>query len=266
MLKKKNIEEPFILAVVSGKGGVGKSTTSVNTAEMLSKMGYRTAIIDADIGLSNCATLLNEAVPYSVTSWINGNCSLEDLPHECENVTLVTGCDDPAQYNFQPELLMDAMDQVTLHLTQNHDFIIIDTPAGAGEMTLWALDRAQLGTIILVDEPTAISDIYRLCKYVYSIDPGYPFASIVNQAESEDSAESTLKRFNTILNYFMRKETGYLGFIPASRSVRDAVQLQSTLLKSAPDSDVLNEIRFIAQNIIGFANTPTTEIPTTVHH
>jgi flagellar biosynthesis protein FlhG len=265
MIQKETLDQPFILTVISGKGGVGKSMTSVNTSEMLSNLGYRVALIDADIGLSNCATLLNEPVTASVTHWINGDCGLEDLPHDCGTVTLVTGSDEPGKYHFQPDLLMDALDQVTAHLAQNHDFIVIDTPAGAGEISLWALDRAQLGTIVLVDEPTAISDVYRLCKYVYSIDPEFPFASIVNQADSEESAESTFKRFNTILNYFLQQQTPYFGFIPRSESIREAVKQQSTMLRYDPESPVLNEFRFIAQNIIGFAKNSTQQLPSTVH-
>lgn len=263
-MTKQTETGPFIIAVISGKGGVGKSMTSVNTADMLRNIGYRVALFDVDIGLSNCATLLNEPVTASVSQWINGECSLEDLPQDSNGLTLVTGSDDPSQNQFQPELLMEALDQVAIHLSADHDFIIIDTPAGAGEMTLWALDRAHLGAIVLVDEPAAISDVYRLCKYVYSIDPGYNFASIINQAENETSAESTFKRFNTILSYFLHKQTSYLGFIPRSHEVREAVQQQKTLLRANPENAILRELQFISQNLVGIAGKATKPTSSTV--
>ncbi|MEX2600497.1 MAG: P-loop NTPase [Balneolaceae bacterium] len=253
MKNQGTFHQPFILAVISGKGGVGKSMTSVNTAESLKRAGYRVALIDADLGLSNCATMMNETVEASVDEWIRGDCSLEELPQNCNGLTLITGSDEPARERFRPELYMDAMDQVILHLAADHDFIIIDTPAGIGEITLWALDRAHLGSILLVDEPTAISDVYRLCKYVYSIDPEYRFGGIVNLAESEKSAGSTHKRFNSILNYFLKKKTGYLGFIPESEMIRHAVKQQRTLFQDDPTSKLLDEFQFIAQNIIGYA-------------
>ncbi len=264
-MEKQELQSAYILAVISGKGGVGKSMTSVHIAEVLSGMGYKTGLIDADIGLSNCATLLNETVTASVADWIHGECTLEELPHACGSITLITGSDQPGKVQFQPELMMDALDQVTDYLAASHDFIIIDTPAGAGEMTLWALDRAHIGTVILVDEPTAISDVYRLCKYVYSIDPEYPFAAVVNFAENETSADDTAKRFNTILDYFLNKKAAYLGFIPASEQIKSAVKNQVTLYDSGNNDSVMNEFRFIAQNIAGLAADQTKQLSNTAY-
>lgn len=253
MKNQSEFHQPFILAVISGKGGVGKSMTSVNTAESLKRSGYRVALIDSDVGLSNCATMMNETVETSVDDFIRGDCRLDELPQNCNGLTLITGSDEPAYERFRPEVYMEAMDQIILHLASDHDFIIIDTPAGIGELTLWALDRAHLGSILLVDEPTAISDVYRLCKYVYSIDPEYRFGGIVNLAESEESAGSTHKRFNSILNYFLQKRTDYLGFIPESDMIRKAVKQQRTLFQNDPNNKLLAEFQFIAQNIIGYA-------------
>ncbi len=244
---------PFVLSVLSGKGGVGKSTASVNLADTLNRMGYRVALIDADIGLSNCATLMNETVSATVAQWVKGYCSLEDLSHITHDITLVTGSNDPAMV-FDIELLMDALDQVVVHLSQHHDFIIIDTPAGAGEITLWALDRSALGTLILVDEPTAVSDVYRLCKYIYSIDPDFPFATLVNQAEDSVSAEDTYNRFNSILKYFLNREIPFLGFIPKSDCVKLSIQNQQPFYQLPQgNEELVHEVNFIAQNVVSIA-------------
>ncbi|SMO95686.1 P-loop NTPase [Gracilimonas mengyeensis] len=253
MITQQNMNKPFVYTVISGKGGVGKSMASINTAAMLSKMGYKTALLDVDLGLANCATLMNEPVRATVTDWINGQCVLEELPQDASGISLVTAANEPAQANLSSELIMDALDQVVHFLKEYHDFVVIDTPAGAGEMALWALDTADIGTLILVDEPAAISDVYRLCKYVYNIDPEYRFASIINFADDEATAESTLNRFNTILSYFLQKKSHYLGFIPASKSVKDAVIQQTTLIESEAESEVLQELEFIANNLIALA-------------
>ena len=258
------LEQPFVFTVISGKGGVGKSMTSVNTATMLSKLGYKVALLDADLGLANCATLLNEPVSATVSTWIDGKCGIDDLPYYTSGITLVTGANEPGENKFKPDLFMDALDQVTAYLKQDHDFIIIDTPAGAGEMALWALDMSQVGVLVLVDEPTAISDVYRLCKYVFNIDPEYKFASIVNFAENEQTAQSTYQRFNTILNYFMNKQTQYFGFIPASDLVRESVHKQTPLQQMQAPQDILKEFEFIAENVLAYANSKDKKLLKTV--
>lgn len=265
MKKSIELEQPFVFAVISGKGGVGKSMTSVNTAAMLAKLGYRVALLDADLGLANCATLLNEPVSATVSQWIEGKCEITDLPYYTSGISLITAANEPGENKFKPSLIMDALDQVTAYLKQNHDFIIIDTPAGAGEMALWALDTAHTGILVLVDEPTAISDVYRLCKYVFSIDPEYRFGSIVNFAEQEDTAQSTYQRFNTILSYFLKKKTQYFGFIPASESIRKSVLKQKPILHFDPLPEVANEFEYIAQNILAYAKSTEKEMLKTVY-
>jgi flagellar biosynthesis protein FlhG len=260
MTKLIDIEQPFVFSVISGKGGVGKTMTSVNTAAMLNKMGYQVAVIDADLGLANCATLLNETVEATVSDWISGECHLQDLIQNVNGISLITASNDPATQNLKTEVMMDALDQVISHLKQTNDFIIIDTPAGAGEMVLWALDSSQLATLVLVDEPAAISDVYRLCKYVFNIDPGYRFASIVNFAENEESAENTLKQFNNILDYFLGKKSEYFGFIPASDRIHEAIRKQHTLLELTEEKSILKELEFIAQNVIADAINVDTPI------
>ena len=233
-MNRSDHHHPLILSFVSGKGGVGKSMTSVNTAETLHGMGYRVALIDVDMGMSNCATLMNEPSGRCVSHWIRGECCLEDLPQETNGVTLVTASDDPDHQDIDQELMLEALDQVLIYLSDDHDFLIIDTAAGIGQTTLWALERAQLGVIVLVDEPTSISDVYRLCKYVYGMDPTYPFACIVNRASDEDSATQTFKRLNSILNYFLQQQADYLGFIPFSQTVVQAIRDQLPVMRSAP--------------------------------
>jgi flagellar biosynthesis protein FlhG len=124
-------------------------------------------------------------------------------------------------------------------------------------MTLWGLDRSHVSSLVLVDEPAAISDVYRLCKYVYSIDPQYKFAGIMNFALDEESAQSTYNRFNNILDYFLKKKITYLGYIPASIAIKNSVKDQRTIIKSNPGDPILDDFRYIAENIAGLAGKST---------
>lgn len=250
--------ESNIIAVTSGKGGVGKSIATVNTAKMLTYMGYQVAVIDADAGLSNIATLLNEHTTFTIDDWILGNCYLEDLPHELDSFTLITVSNTPGMDSIDSVQLMSAMDQVVTYLITGYDFIFIDTPAGAGKMTLWSLDQADVGLVVLVDEPTAISDAYRLCKYIYSIDSEYPFANVVNFAADEKTAKSTSERFNNILNYFLDQKIDYFGFLPSSDEIKNLVTNQHTILQKRKKlTDLEKNFMRIGQNIAEYFNKNT---------
>ena len=119
----------FIAATASGKGGVGKTMATVNMAESLAAQGYRVALIDADLGLSNCAALLNEQVPATAMDVLREQSYVPDLFHTTESgITLVTGADEPDPHIPDWSLLYPVMDEIIRHLRSSHDFILIDTP------------------------------------------------------------------------------------------------------------------------------------------
>lgn len=253
MLKRK-LNQSFIVAVASGKGGVGKSIATVNIAEILVQMGYRVAVVDADLGLSNCAALINESIPGTVLDVMNGRSQINEIMLETDGgYTLVTGADEPDLDTMDWSVLYPTLDNVLRKLRLENDFILIDTPAGASDLSFWALDRADMGLLIVVGEPTAISDVYRFCKFVLEVDPTYPFTAIVNFAEDESDAQNVLKRFNTIVNHFMNREFPYLGFIPMDDSVRKSVTDQVPVVRALKDGHVASEVQYIASALVGLS-------------
>ena len=244
---------PFIMATVSGKGGVGKSLASVNIAETLNLLGYKVAILDVDAGMANVATMFNEYPAYSVTDWMEDKCELQHLMMDTGGITLVTTANEPGPLSDKTDILIQALDQVLDALAASHEFIIIDTPAGLGELNLWALDRSRLGAIMLVDEPTSVSDVYRFCKYVLGIDPSYPFAVIVNMAQNEEAATQIHAKFNQIVKYFLQTEIPSMGYIPFSESIRESIRKQLPVMRMDAEEEIEREFSFIAQNVVALA-------------
>lgn len=241
-----DLSSSFIISTASGKGGVGKTMVTVNLAESLRSNGHSVALIDADLGFSNCAALLNEQVSATALDVFRKQSHLPDLFQTTSGITLVTGADERDSNIGDWELLFPVLDEIIRKLQNNHDFILIDTPAGASKLNFWALDRSDLCTLILANEPTVISDAYRFCKYIMNIDPVYPFATIVNFAENEKEAQSTATRFNTILNHFLDCELPYLGYVSSSKKIRDSIRRQQPVIHLYPDSKTKNEFEYIA--------------------
>ena len=260
------LHKSYIVAFASGKGGVGKSLATVNTAEILQSMGYRVAILDADLGLSNCATLLNETTPGTVMDIMRRNTTADQIIQKTESgITLVTGADEPSIDHIDWSVLYPSLDQILRRLRSDHDFVLIDTPAGASDLSFWALDRADLGLLVVVGEPTAIADVYRFCKFVLEVDPAYPFAAIINFANDEDDAREVLDRFNSIVDHFMNRRFPYLGFIPMAESVRQSVTEQVPFVRTDPDGTTTEEVRYIAEALVGLSKQEPAHVPVTVN-
>jgi len=218
---------PLTFAIVSGKGGVGKSITAVNLAEALARLEVPVALIDADIG--HCATpiLMNETPEHVLLHYALDQVPLEEaLQRTLTGVTLLVSTQEPELTGAHEAALYQALDTALHRLRQTHRVLLIDAPAGSHENVRWALDRADAAIIPLVDEPTAIADAYRLVKQLWGLIPEYPIYAIVNFADTEAEAKSVITRFSTITEHFMGKTPEYLGWIPFSPEVRQSVTLQ----------------------------------------
>ncbi len=222
---------PTTLAVVSGKGGVGKSVIAVNLAEALASAGARVALVDADLGQGACAVLVNETPPTTVYECgTRGGAVAEASLRTAGGVTLVQGAAGPLTPGATASLF-DDLDRVVTALRAHHDYVLIDTPAGLDGPVRWALDRADLGLLVLAGEPTAIADAYRLARLVWETDPGYALGAVVNLADTEDEARSVSERFGAITERFTGRAPEYLGWVPYAAAMRRAVKAQTPAVR-----------------------------------
>lgn len=225
------------LTIASGKGGVGKSVVAVNLAEMLVQRGHSVALLDADVGQGACAVLLNEDPSHTVADLVRLDAEPDDVCHEtASGVTLIQGAREPDHFvtEQQATVLHLSLDEVLRAVRRDHDFVLVDTPAGTSSTVRWALDRADLSALVLVGEPTAIADAYRLARLIWRTDPAYPLGSIVNFAETADEAESITARFATITKRFVQQAPTHLGWIPFAKAIRTSVQNQTPAVRSVP--------------------------------
>lgn len=242
-------QQSTTLAIASGKGGVGKSIVSVNLAETLAIMGYRVALVDVDFGQGACSLLLNESPEACVLQYAMHTVLREQVLHATsEGITLLQGALDPSQVGVHLRPLFEKLDELVHTLQQTHDYVILDTPAGTEGAVRWALDKADLGIIVLVGEPTAISDAYRLARMIWEIEPNYPLGAIVNFADTEAEARSIADRFGKVTEHFTGKVTKYLGWVPFSAQIRRSVSDQKPAIRS--EGPVRNSFQSLAHNLM----------------
>jgi flagellar biosynthesis protein FlhG len=233
-----------IIAVVSGKGGVGKSIVAVNLAEALAAEGHQVALIDADLGQSACGVLMNEAPDATVMDLLRLTVRTQQVMHEtASGITLVQASGDAGEAERRETELYSSLDELLTDLRADHEYILIDAPAGTDGAVRWALDRSDLGLLVIVGEPTAIADAYRLVRMIWKSDPAYPLATVTNFAESEAEALDVADRFARISEHFTGKLPSYLGWVPFSRAIRHSVMEQTPVVrKSGPASEAFRRL------------------------
>lgn len=233
-----------ILTFASGKGGVGKSVVAVNLAEALARDGHRVALVDADFGQSASPVLLNEAPAATVLDTVQDEAPLNEALHETEaGLTLVQAADRPSTSGAWEADLYAALDDLTERLRVSHDHILVDAPAGTTGPVRWALDRADLGVLVLVGEPTAIADAYRLAKLLWTADPDYPLGTLVNYAEDPADGESIAERFGAVTSRFLDDAPRFLGWVPYAHAIRQSVSRQTPAVRRAgPVRDAFAEL------------------------
>ncbi|HET6567149.1 MAG TPA: P-loop NTPase [Rhodothermales bacterium] len=251
------------IAITSGKGGVGKSVAAVNLAETLARAGRRVTLLDADFGQGACPLLLNEAPETSLLEAIRRGQPVATALHRTSGgLTLVHCVPEAGEAEKYEHALYAGMDDLLAQLRRTSEFILIDTPAGTEGPVRWALDRADVGLLVVVGEPTAIADSYRLAKMVWQADPAYPMATLVNFADSKEEALGIAERFGHVTQHFTGQVPNFLGWVPFSVQIRRSVQEQSPAVRTPGPVrtafeeavDVLVHGRRLAQEAVSLLN------------
>lgn len=243
------------IAVVSGKGGVGKSNFTMNFSTMLAKADKKVAILDMDIGMGNIHILMGNSVPYSLKDYLQGNKTLEEVmfegPYGLRYISGGSGLSSLMEWSDDMfERLLHAFEE----LQKNFDYILFDMGAGA---TNWSLDLLMsVDDIIVIStvEPTSVTDAYSMMKYIHLRDNDKKFYLLCNRAFTPEEGKETLLRLKQVMKRFLEKEVVILGSLPEDQVVRKAVKEQvpfSIQYPNAPITKKLNEIviRFMEQHI-----------------
>jgi len=253
-MQKKYSSSGRSIAVVSGKGGVGKSNFSMNFASLLVKEGKKVVIVDMDIGMGNIHILIGKTVQVSLTDYLEGNSLLDDVIYEGPNgLKYISGGSGMTSIVEWSPAMFNKLVEAFQFLQTQFDYILFDMGAGATSWSLQLLTSVDDIIVISTTEPTSIMDAYSMMKYIHLKDSDKTFYLLCNRVFNREEGEETLDRLQSVMQRFLSKEVIKLGSLPEDPVVRKSVKEQvpfTTLYPDAPISKTMQRIvlRFIQQS------------------
>lgn len=239
------------IAVVSGKGGVGKSNFTMNFATLLAKEGKKVVIFDMDIGMGNIHILIGKSVQYSLEDYLEGNSTITEVmcegPYGLQYISGGSGMGSLLEWsNHTFNLLIEAFE----YLQKSFDYILFDMGAGATSWSLELLTSVDEIIVISTAEPTAIMDAYSMMKYIHLKDSEKTFYLLCNRAFTIEEGRDTVNRLQSAMYKFLKKDCMILGSLPEDPNVRKAVKEQVPFSILYPDTPITKTMKLIVQRFI----------------
>ncbi len=237
---------PLLIAVTSGKGGVGKTTLSVNLAVTFAAKGRRVLVVDGDLGLANVDIMFGVKPKYNFHHLINGDKSLEDIivrgPGGIDLMPASSGISSLA--NLDADQQMVVLGQLET-LKNRYDVILIDTAAGIGSNVLHFAASAMYVLVVVTHEPTSLADSYAIIKVLRQNYNVHRFQLVVNSAYNEKAALRVYQTLSDIADNFIDVVIDYMGMIPKDEKISSSILSQRPFVEmfpSAPCSIALNKL------------------------
>jgi flagellar biosynthesis protein FlhG len=243
---------PRVIAVTSGKGGVGKTNIVGNLAVAMTRLGKRVVIIDADVGLANIDIVFNLRPKYNIRHLVSGEKTLSQVmvttDHGIGILPGGSGFADLTRFSEGEKLTLLSEFEAFSDMA---DIILLDTGAGISSNVLYFNASADQCLVVATTEPTSITDAYALMK-VMSQNYGIKyFKLMVNMADNRAGAKRVYASLSNAMDKFLKNVVlEYCGYVPFDPALKKAVQNRSILLDTVKQSPAANAMSDLAKNLL----------------
>jgi flagellar biosynthesis protein FlhG len=243
-------DEMKIIAVSSGKGGVGKTNVSVNLAIAMAKQGKEVMLLDADLGLANVDVLLGLNTEYNLSHVMRGERTLEEIivtgPSNIKVIPASTGISDMA--NLRPEEQMGLINAFS-DLSNMVDVLIIDTGAGISDSVISFCGASQDVIVVVHDEPASITDAYAFIKVMSRKHKVNRFHILANMTHDAREGQELFIKLSKATDRFLDVVLSFLGAVPFDGKLRKAIQHQRAVVDAFPHSPASLAFKRITKQI-----------------
>lgn len=249
--EKKTKARAKIISISSGKGGVGKTSFAINFAISLSRLGYKIAIIDADIGLSNIEILSGININYSISDIMFSNKSIFDISATGpEGIKIISGGSGFKEFKlFKEDNFLKLIEEIE-KLQATVDYIIIDTGAGISETVIDFVMTTEEVILVCTPDPTSLMDSYILIKALLNNGFTGKINLMSNFVNSRKEGTEIFNKLQSTVESFLKFEINYLGYVEKSNLVSNSIKRQVPFIVSNPNSGISKKINIMAMNFI----------------
>lgn len=239
------------VAVLSGKGGVGKTNVSLNLACALYQQGFRALLLDCDLGLANLDVLLGITPEGNLQNALLGEAELSEVlypvePKGFDVLPAASGVPELTEMNpDMRELLLQRLEPVLGH----YDYIFMDLGAGISETVQTFAAMAAARIVIITPEPTSLTDSYALIKVLHNRFGMRDFMVLVNQAASPKEAQASFEKLQGACRHFLHLEPVLLGHVRQDNALPQAVCRQQPLMRFAPGCPAAQDLQSLAARL-----------------
>lgn len=241
-----------VLAITSGKGGVGKTNLAANLGAVLAERGNTVTVLDADFGLANLDILLNLNPRRNLRDVVNGEADVSEVVVEVSpSFRVIPGASGVAVLADLDEVQRANLLRSVAPLTRDQDFVLIDTAAGIGRNVIDVCLAAGEVLLVTNPEPTSLTDAYGLVKLLFSRRAEVAVSLVVNSVENSQEGRAVHSKLDQVMNRFLGEGIAYLGHIVRDDCVGHAALRQTPFVTAYPRSAASRCLGTLASALVG---------------
>jgi len=241
-----------LIAVASGKGGVGKTWFSITLSHALARQGKRVLLFDGDLGLANVDVQLGLMPKRDLNDVIRGRLGLDKVIQRYEEggFDIVAGRSGQASLSALPSQRLTLLRDQLLEVADSYDVVVMDLGAGVDRTVRMFSATATRTLLITTDEPTSLTDAYAFIKLGSAAGMSKHVSVVVNQAASVIEGERTYKTLLKACENFLRLSPPLAGIVRHDARVKDTIRHQTPILIRSPNADAAEDASKVAMNVL----------------